>query len=43
MPLSDVKPDGTYHHLTVQVNQKGLKLQARHGYFAPAPPRKTKK
>jgi VWFA-related protein len=35
--LENVKPDGSYHPLTVKVNQEGLKLQARRGYFAPKP------
>ncbi len=33
--LERVKPDGTYHHLKVKINNGGLKLQARRGYFAP--------
>jgi len=35
--LQDTKPDGTYHHLKVKVDQKDLHLQARRGYFAPLP------
>jgi VWFA-related protein len=42
LPLEKVKPDGTYHPLRVKVDQDGLKLQARRGYFAPAP-QKAKK
>ncbi|MGB7281003.1 MAG: VWA domain-containing protein, partial [Candidatus Acidiferrum sp.] len=30
-----VKQDGTYHNLDVKVDQKGLKLESRRGYFAP--------
>jgi VWFA-related protein len=33
--LDKVKPDGRYHSLKVSVDHKDLKLQARHGYFAP--------
>jgi VWFA-related protein len=41
-PLEGVKQDGTYHRLQVKVNQEGLKIQARHGYFAPKPPKEHK-
>ena len=37
----DVKQDGSYHALKVKVNQDGLKLQARRGYFAEKPSKKT--
>ena len=42
LSLENVKPDGTYHHLKVKVDQDGLKLQARRGYFAPAPAKAKK-
>ena len=37
MSLENVKHDGAYHPLRVKLAQKGLKLQARRGYFAPKP------
>lgn len=40
--LQDVKPNGAYHGLKVEVNRKGVKLQARQGYFAPLPPKDKK-
>jgi VWFA-related protein len=33
--LKNVKHDGSYHSLKVKVEKKGLKTQARRGYFAP--------
>jgi VWFA-related protein len=41
LSLENVKPDGTYHRLKVNVDQEGLKLQARRGY-APAPEKAKK-
>jgi VWFA-related protein len=34
--LQNVKHDGAYHPLKVKLDQEGLKLQARQGYFAPS-------
>jgi VWFA-related protein len=35
IPLKDLKTNGTFHKLKVEVNRKDLDVQARHGYFAP--------
>jgi len=40
--LQDVKQNGGYHALKVEVDRKNLKIQAREGYFAPRPPRGAK-
>lgn len=36
----DTKQDGSYHKLKITVDQAGLKLRGRHGYFAPKPEKK---
>jgi len=38
--LENVKRDGAYHPLKVKLDQDGLKLQARRGYFAPSKEKK---
>jgi VWFA-related protein len=35
LSLNDVKSNGSYHALRVEVDRKDLKVQAREGYFAP--------
>jgi VWFA-related protein len=35
LSLDSIKMDGTYHRLKVKLNQDGLDLNARRGYFAP--------
>jgi VWFA-related protein len=38
----DMKANGSYHRLKVNVNRDGLQIQVRHGYFAPKPEKKKK-
>jgi VWFA-related protein len=40
--LKNVKLNGTYHPLQVKVDQDGVKVQARRGFFAPTPPKNKK-
>ena len=40
--LQDVKPNGAYHALKVEVDRKDLKIVARQGYFAPFPAKNKK-
>jgi VWFA-related protein len=39
LSLRDVKQDGSYHALKVEVDRKDVKIQAREGYFAPRAPK----
>jgi VWFA-related protein len=38
----NVKPDGTFHRLQIKVDQDGMKVQARRGYFASRPTKHKK-
>lgn len=42
LSLQDVKQNGTYHALKVEVDRKDVKIQAREGYFAPQAPKNKK-
>jgi VWFA-related protein len=35
LSLNDVKQNGSYHALKIEVDRKDVKVQAREGYFAP--------
>jgi VWFA-related protein len=41
--IKDVKKNGSYHRLKVTVDQDGLKLQARRGYFAEKPAKEKRR
>jgi VWFA-related protein len=36
LPLEGIRPDGTWHRLSVKTSRTGAHLQARQGYFAPS-------
>jgi hypothetical protein len=42
LSLDNVKPDGHYHSLKVNVDREGVQLQARRGYLMPKPEKSKK-
>ena len=40
--LQDIRPDGSYHPLKVKIDKRGVAVQSRRGYMAPAPPIRKK-
>ena len=40
LSLEDIKPNGSYHRLKIQVDREHVDVETRHGYFAPKPEKK---